>query len=359
MRRRPFGGLAGHTEQARCSVKKAVGVFAAMMVCVCPFIGHAEPGNPDEVMASVDGVTCLRKDVDRFVENMMTSRNVPETHRTEARTFFEKSFVNSFVMRTLITNEAKKEGIAVTDEDRKAQMERLEATFKQIGKTADQYFKESPFGEETARKEFENTILLEKIIRLKATDLITIDDAEVEKVIAEVKALNAKIEEGNKDNPKAAQLTKIEGIKKQLEDGADFAELAKAHSDCPSKQKGGDLGTFQRGQMVKPFENAAFAQEVGKVGDIIETPFGYHLILVTAKNPAVEANGNAPAQPETVAASHILVKTGNPQQPQPVPTADEAREQLKLQKSVPATRAYLKELKGKAKVESIVPIDPY
>lgn len=60
--------------------------------------------------------------------------------------------------------------------------------------------------------------------------------------------------------------------------GEDFAALAQAHSDCPSGQKGGDLGSFGRGQMVPEFETATYALQVGGLSDVIETPFGYHII---------------------------------------------------------------------------------
>lgn len=77
---------------------------------------------------------------------------------------------------------------------------------------------------------------------------------------------------------KAEAQTQIADIEKQLQDGADFAELARTHSDCGSAAAGGDLGGFGRGQMVKPFEEAAFALEVGATSGIVETPFGYHII---------------------------------------------------------------------------------
>lgn len=70
-------------------------------------------------------------------------------------------------------------------------------------------------------------------------------------------------------------------IKRELEDGADFAELAKKKSQGPSAKNGGDLGFFGRNQMVKPFERAAFDLDVGKVSDPVKTQFGWHVIKKT------------------------------------------------------------------------------
>lgn len=74
----------------------------------------------------------------------------------------------------------------------------------------------------------------------------------------------------------------IHELKSHIDAGEDFAELAGANSDCPSKARGGDLGSFGRGQMVAAFEQAAFALPVGAVSAVIETPFGYHVVKRTA-----------------------------------------------------------------------------
>ncbi len=73
----------------------------------------------------------------------------------------------------------------------------------------------------------------------------------------------------------------IQQIEAELTKGGDFEALARQHSDCPSGSKGGDLGSFGRGQMVGAFEDTAFGMEVGQTSGVVETPFGYHLIRRT------------------------------------------------------------------------------
>ena len=72
-------------------------------------------------------------------------------------------------------------------------------------------------------------------------------------------------------------------LKTQIEGGTDFAEIAKAHSSCPSGAQGGDLGSFGPGQMVKEFDEVVFNGEVGVVHGPVKTQFGYHLLEITSR----------------------------------------------------------------------------
>ncbi len=72
-----------------------------------------------------------------------------------------------------------------------------------------------------------------------------------------------------------------EAILKKLKGGANFASLAREYSTCPSKSKGGDLGWFSTGQMVKPFEDATLRLSVGSLSGVVPTQFGYHIIKKT------------------------------------------------------------------------------
>lgn len=73
-------------------------------------------------------------------------------------------------------------------------------------------------------------------------------------------------------------------LKTQIEAGTDFAAAAKDHSQCPSGQRGGDLGEFNPGQMVKEFDDVVFHAEVGQVHGPVKTQFGYHLIEITNRS---------------------------------------------------------------------------
>jgi len=92
------------------------------------------------------------------------------------------------------------------------------------------------------------------------------------------------------DQDRVVAESRLEGIAAEIQAGKDFGELASQHSECPSgKQQGGSLGWFSRGMMVPEFEEAAFNMAVGEISDIIETQFGFHIIMKTAEDEGGQA----------------------------------------------------------------------
>nr|WP_300307899.1 peptidylprolyl isomerase [Halomonas sp.] len=72
-------------------------------------------------------------------------------------------------------------------------------------------------------------------------------------------------------------------LKTEIENGLDFADAAREHSNCPSGRQGGDLGSFGPGQMVREFDEVVFSGELNKVHGPVKTQFGYHLLEITSR----------------------------------------------------------------------------
>ena len=320
-------------------------------------IGAAVVGcEKQEVVLSVDGKELTRAAVEADIEAMLKAQGdkVPADQLEYFRQMAQNQIAQSFIIENVLVAKAKAAGYQITDAERKEREGELLAAIAKIPdapKTMDEYFTKFPLGEARARAEFENGILIDKMIKDEQSKAPAVDfSAKAAEIIGEIKAANAKAAESEKE-----ALAKIVALKGQLatipaDKLADkFAELAKDNSDCPSSAKGGDLGEFTRGQMVKEFEDVAFALPVGKVSEPVKTQFGYHLIMTTKKTPAVEAKGESPAEPEKVQASHILCKTSEARR---IPEVAEVTEFLKKQNEREFVSKFVMDLVKNAKIEA-------
>lgn len=338
---------------------KTIGAALALGAAVAGCSKEEEPveaPKADEAVLTVAGEKLMRSQVDADVEALVKAQGdkIPAEQLEYAKQMFRSQIVQGFIAQRALLAMAKAAGYVVTDADRQ---KRSDEVMKLLGrqpdapKTIDEYFAKFPLGEERARAEFDAGIVIDKMLKDEQAKAPGADyKAKAEEIVANVVSNNLKAA-----GAEAEALKKIKDLKAQIdqapeaERAAKFAELAKANSACPSSAKGGDLGPFQHGAMVKEFDEVAFALPEGKVSDPVKTQFGYHLVLVTKKFPAVEAKDGKPAEPEKVQASHILLKATKPQD---VPKAEDVVKHLEKQGERSFTQEFVKKLVSAAKVEA-------
>ena len=312
----------------------------------------------DEAVLTVAGEKLMRSQVDADVEALIKAQGdrIPAEQLEYAKQMFRSQIVQGFIAQRALLAMAKAAGYVVTDADRAKRSDevmKLLARQPDAPKTIDEYFAKFPLGEKRARAEFDAGIVIDKMLKDEQAKAPGADyQAKAEEIVANVVSNNAKAATAEADALKKIQGLKAEldAVKDAAELAAKFAELAKANSACPSSAKGGDLGPFQHGAMVKEFDEVAFALPEGKVSDPVKTQFGYHLVLVTKKFPAVEAKDGKPAEPEKVQASHILIKVDGVR---PVPKVEDLVERLKKDGERDFTREFVFKAIRDANVEAL------
>lgn len=254
----------------------------------------------DETLVSAYGDTLTYGKAISNIRRAMKMQGVPEEQLDQAAKQIAQTalpqIAEEFVMLHALRDAAAKAGIVCSDEDVDAEFAKVTSQLPP-GLTLEEAFERNGINADELKKQIAETLPVKKFFDDLAKDAAPSDEdiakfyeekSESFKTPEQVRASHilVKVDSGASDEDKAAAKAKIEGILAQIKDGADFAELAKAHSDCPSKEEGGDLGFFGHGQMVPEFDAAAFALEEGGISDIVETQFGFHVIKKTGAKEA-------------------------------------------------------------------------
>jgi len=248
-----------------------------------------------DIVVSVDGVGLKKEELTRKVKAQMNlyKDKIPADKRKEIQQGLRKQLTEEFVMRTVLTNEANRQKIVATDKEIQTAMNQLKANLPPDKKIED-FLKENNI----PREDIVLGIRIKKMVekeagsKTKATpkEISTFYDENKDKFTTEenvhVRHILIMIDAKDDEKVKADKKAKIEKLREQIVGGADFAEVARNNSDCPSKENGGDLGDIKRGQTVKPFEDAAFSQEKNAIGPVVTTEFGHHVIQVLEHKPA-------------------------------------------------------------------------
>jgi len=273
-------------------------VAAILALAVMAFPASAEDSSiSEETVAIVNGTTIsaadLEKEVGRFRWQYSTmGKSIADTEMGEIR----KEALETLIEAELLYQDSKNQNINVGGEE----IDQHLATLKQRYPSEDAFrdaLTKMNLSEETIRSQFERGKVVQQLIEEHIAKNITISDEESKSYYEDnpdlfkqpeqvgASHILIKVEPNADESQKAKAREELEGIRRKLDEGQDFSALAKEFSHCPSSAKGGDLGYFGRGQMVKPFEDTAFSLPPDEVSDIVETDFGYHLIKITEKKP--------------------------------------------------------------------------
>ena len=272
----------------------ATGVLAADPKQPAAAKPAAAPKKVSGNVATVNGVAIKRADFERELFAVKSRIGSHGKLAADQEAELKKSVLEKMIGGELLYQASKKKGVKVEAAAVDAELAKLKKRFPG-DKEFKAAMKQAGTSEAELKGQMQKNLAIQRLIDqdFVAKSAATPEEAkdfyeknkEKFKQPEQVKASHILIEV-KPDAPEAdkkAARAKIDGLLKKVKAGEDFAKLAQENSQCPSSAKGGDLGYFAKGQMVPPFENAAFGLKVGEVSGIVETQFGYHIIKVTDK----------------------------------------------------------------------------
>jgi len=255
-------------------------------------------GNYPGVAARVNGVEITNEVLQRNYREYLVQNNVNivSQRSSEKMEKLRRETLDLLIDQEVVWQEAQKRGVTVTPEEVEAVLTDVRAGFKTPDGFARKLTNEG-YTEESYREHLRRLLSAQRYLEGVRAAAATVTDADLERFYGENTARLTLPEQvrvrhilltwkplGTPDD-RAALREKMVPILEQVRSGADFAELARKHSEDSSAFEGGDTGFFARGQMVKPFEDAAFALAPGQISDIVETSFGLHILRMEERQP--------------------------------------------------------------------------
>jgi peptidyl-prolyl cis-trans isomerase C len=294
--------------------------------------------SPDEPAAKVNGTVITRGDVARTMKALLAQNPQGQNLPPELMKQAEETTLENLISAELLYQAGTK--LEIKDLDKQVE-EKYRQSKSRFPSATDfeKALKSAGLTEKELTEFTRKDIVINNLIQKEVAPKVVVSDEEAKKFYDEnldrfkqpesVKASHILVGVDPKATAEEKQKAKekAEALLKKVKAGEDFAALAKKESTCPSSAQGGDLGFFTKGQMVAPFEKAAFGLKTGDVSDVVETQFGYHVIKVTDRKDG-----------ETTKFDEVKEKI---------------KEYLKGQKMQKAVTAYIAELKTTEKVEKV------
>ena len=251
------------------------------------------PAQIPDVLAHVNGEDVTKADLDRAVQALEARAGGPVP--AEQRDQVVRGVLDQLIGYKVLVQETRARKVAVPDADVDARIGQIRGQFPSEAEFTQMLTQRNLTLEQVksdARQDMAIAKLIEDEIALKVAvkpEQVTDFYAKNPDQFKQGESVRAShilisVPKGADAAAKAQARDKAEQVLKEVKGGGDFAALAKQHSADPgSAAKGGDLGFFQQGQMVGPFNDAAFSLAPGAISDLVETDFGFHIIKVAEK----------------------------------------------------------------------------